>query len=509
MKKLEKLLFHRVLWFVVSLMLQFAVFGLMIVKFQEYFIYFYGICIFLSIIAVLALINGKSNPGYQIAWVILILAMPIFGGLIYLLLGGNKTTRRMQKKMSSIEHRMAGLLHQKNEPLETLEHMGGAAVRQSQYIRKYAYCPVWENTQTEYFPLGEAKFVRMLEELKKAEKFIFLEYFIVGEGEMWDSILEILKQKAKSGVDVRMIFDDFGCARTLPYHYEKTLEKDQIKCCVFNPLIPIISFRFNNRDHRKICVIDGKVGFTGGINLADEYINRRKRFGHWKDTAILLRGEAVWNLTTMFLSMWNYLRGENEEDCRKFAPPPENYGGKGLVQPYADNPLDDEPVGQAVYLNLINKAEKYVYLITPYLVIDHEMETALIVAAKSGVDVRIITPHIPDKWYVHAVTRSYYEGLIKSGVCIYEYTPGFVHAKTVVSDDRFATVGTINFDYRSLFLHFECGVWMAETDSVMQIKQDFLDTLAQCQQISLLDCQNVSLFRKLGRAALRVFAPLM
>ena len=274
--------------------------------------------------------------------------------------------------------------------------------------------------------------------------------------------------------------------------------------------MPILSSRFNTRDHRKICVIDGNVGFTGGINLADEYINAYEKHGHWKDTSILLKGEAVFNLTVMFLSMWDYLDGTTgKTDYSRYYPTVWDENAKGYVQPFADNPLDDEAVGETVYLNLINKAKRYVYITTPYLILSSEMFTALTSAAKCGVDVRIITPHVPDKWYVHAVSRSHYQPLIEAGVKIYEYTPGFIHAKTFVVDDDYAVVGTINLDYRSLYLHFECAVWMYQTPSVAQVRDDFFKTQQISQEITLEECRSLSFPRRLGRSVLRVFAPLM
>lgn len=335
-----------------------------------------------------------------------------------------------------------------------------------------------------------------------------MEYFIIQEGKMWNTILDILKEKAAQGVDIRVIYDDMGCIMTLPNGYNKKLESYGIKCSVFNPFVPILSSKFNTRDHRKICVIDGNVGFTGGINLADEYINAYEKHGHWKDTSVMLKGEGVFALTAMFLSMWDYLHGE-KEDYSKYYPTEWDTSAPGYVQPFTDNPLDDEAVGETVYLNLINKAKHYVYITTPYLILDSEMITALSIAAKSGVDVRIITPHIADKWYVHAVSRAHYEILTEAGVKIYEYTPGFIHAKTFVVDDDYAVVGTINLDYRSLYLHFECAAWMYQTDSVAAVKEDFFKTQQLSQEITLEECRKVSFARKLGRSVLRVFAPLM
>ncbi|MDD5879236.1 MAG: cardiolipin synthase, partial [Clostridiales bacterium] len=352
---------------------------------------------------------------------------------------------------------------------------------------------------------------KLVEELKKAKHFIFLEYFIIEEGIMWNTILEILKEKAKEGVDVRVIYDDVGCVMKLPYKYGDKLEKYGIKCRVFNPFIPILTNRLNNRDHRKIAVIDGYVGFMGGINLADEYINSFEKYGHWKDAAILLKGDAVFNLTVMFLTMWDFINN-SDDDYLKYRPENftnEKYLSKGYVQPFDDSPLVNEPIGETVYLNLINKAKKYIYINTPYLIIDNEMATALKIAAKSGIDVRIVTPHIPDKWFVHAVTRSYYHSFIKDNIKIYEYTPGFMHSKTFVVDDEYAVVGSINLDFRSLYLHFECGAWLYKTDSVLKVKEDFLDTLELCQQISLQDCENVKWPVKFGRLILRMFSPLL
>ncbi|MPM54949.1 Major cardiolipin synthase ClsA [bioreactor metagenome] len=393
---------------------------------------------------------------------------------------------------------------------ETLKCLGDNAVIQASYLERMAYCPVYGGTDTEYFSLGDLCFPRILEELRKAERYIFLEFFIIHEGVMWNAILEILAEKAAAGVDVRVIYDDFGCILTLPRDYDKQLEEMGIRCCVFNRLVPVLSVRLNNRSHRKLLIIDGKVGFTGGVNLADEYINQVQRFGHWKDSAILLRGEAVWSMTVMFLIMWDHIR-ELREDynlCRPDYLPGECPKGMGFVQPYADSPLDGEAVGETVYLNLIARAHRYVYIMTPYLIIDDTMNTALSIAAKSGLDIRIMTPRIPDKKIVFEVTRAHYEPLLRAGVKIYEYTPGFVHAKSFVVDDEYGVVGSINMDYRSLFLHFENGVLLYHTPSVPDIRADFEETLSQCREMTLADCMEVSIRKRILRAVLRVFAPM-
>ena len=509
MKKILRFITQRVVITALLIVLQALLLFGFIWKLDNYFVYFYAGSVLLSLLITLGIINSKSNPAYKIAWLIPILLFPVFGGLIYLLFGSDRTGRYLRKKLQGIGTEMDNVIGEAHRR-SGAEQLPPDAANQSRYISHCAYCPPYQNTTTEYLPLGEVKFERMVEELKKAKHYIFLEYFIIQEGKMWNTILDILRQKAAEGVDVRVIYDDMGCIMILPTGYDRTLEQMGIKCRIFNPFVPILSSRFNTRDHRKICVIDGNVGFTGGINLADEYINAYEKHGHWKDTSILLKGEAVFNLTVMFLSMWDYLDGTTgKTDYSRYYPTVWDENAKGYVQPFADNPLDDEAVGETVYLNLINKAKRYVYITTPYLILSSEMFTALTSAAKCGVDVRIITPHVPDKWYVHAVSRSHYQPLIEAGVKIYEYTPGFIHAKTFVVDDDYAVVGTINLDYRSLYLHFECAVWMYQTPSVAQVRDDFFKTQQISQEITLEECRSLTFPRRLGRSVLRVFAPLM
>ncbi len=511
MKKLLNLIFHRAVLFGASIIVQIAVLVAVIWKFNEYFLYFYSLFLLLSAVALVRVLNSKSNPSYKIAWIIPILVFPIFGGIFYITFGNKRLSKNMRAKMKIIEQKTIDLMNPQDHILEEIARQSATAVNQSRYIRNYSYCPPFKNTGTEFFPLGEDMFGRFLEELESAERYIFLEYFIIQEGIMWDAVLDILVKKAKAGVDVRVMFDDMGCIMLLPRHYDRKLRSMGIKCSVFNPLIPILSSRINTRDHRKIAVIDGHTGFTGGVNLADEYINLYEKHGHWKDTAIMLKGDAVWSLTVTFLIMWDYVNGTNA-DYLKYRPETRHdmcMLDDGYVQHFTDNPLDDEAVGETVYLNMINKAQRYVYITTPYLIIGNEMNLALSTAAKAGVDVRILTPSIGDKWYVHAVTRTYYEDLMKSGVKIYEYAPGFVHAKTIVADDELGIVGTINLDYRSLYLHFECGVWLYKTRSVLQMRDDYLKTLEASYQVSKEDLKKIKWYKKLAGSALRMFAPLM
>ena len=336
-----------------------------------------------------------------------------------------------------------------------------------------------------------------------------MEYFIVSEGEMWEEVLKILKQKADEGLDVRMIYDDMGCVTLLPGGYFKWLEKCGIKCMAFNPVIPFFSLVMNNRDHRKILDIDGHTAFTGGINLADEYINKKVRFGYWKDTGVRLKGEGVWNFTEMFLEMWNAFRKE-DTDISCFKPHvyhPEPFEGEGFVQPYTDSPLDNETIAENVYLDILNQAKKYVYIFTPYLIVDDVMRNALCMAAKRGVDVRIVTPGTPDKPTIFRLTRSNYPPLLRAGIRIYEYTPGFIHAKSYISDDEFGVVGSVNMDFRSLYLHFECATLLYRTSGLKELKKDSLDTIEVSREITLKDCKQ-GIIGGLFDSVLRVFAPL-
>lgn len=508
MNKLLKLLTHRVFRVGVSISVQLGAILLMLLRFNEYYRQFNWVCMGLSVLIVIWIVGDRSNPAYKIAWIIPIMLFPIFGWLLYLLFGGNRLSRRTRKKMQSIDHVMQSELKDACGTEDLRKAAGEDAGNMARYIEKVAHCPVYSNTCTEYFPRGELMFDSILTELKKANKYIFLEFFIIEPGEMWNSILAILEEKARAGVEVRVLYDDIGCMFTLPRDYAQRLRKRGIKCSVFNRFRPVLSVRMNNRDHRKILVIDGKAAYTGGVNLADEYINKKERFGDWKDTGILLRGDAAWSLTVMFLNMWDFATGKREE-FDPFRPEHTPHAAKGFVQPYVDSPLDDEPLGETVYLNLINKAKRYVYLTTPYLIVDHATAMALCSAAMAGVDVRIMTPHIPDKKIIFELTRAHYPQLLQAGVQIYEYTPGFVHAKVFAVDDRFGTVGTVNMDYRSMYLHFENGVILYDDPSVLDIKQDLLATQEMSHQVTLEECRNISLRRRVLRALLRVFAPLL
>ncbi len=500
----------RLIWMAIAMLLQIGLIVVAIWRFNQYFVYFYGICTLLSVFVLLGIINDKTNPAYKIMWIIPILLLPVFGSLFYLLLSRDGLTKhyktslmqtdRLLRKEEGIPPEMPEALFQ--DPL---------GKRIGVYLQENAKANASDETLSRYFPSGEDFFEALVADLSRAQHFIFMEFFIVEEGKMWNTILEILKRKVREGVDVRFLYDDMGSILTLPPKYDKELRKAGIRCHAFNPMRPLLSIGYNHRDHRKIAVIDGYIGYTGGINLADEYINVYEKHGHWKDSGVRLEGNGAWNLTRLFLSTWLYF--EKEENC-VFQYGPKRYGGPytkgdGVVIGYGDTPLDSERVGESVYLHLINHAEKYIYITTPYLILDNEMITALTLAAKSGVDVRLMLPHVPDKWYVHAVSRSHYAALLEAGIRIYEYTPGFVHAKNCVVDDRYATVGSINLDYRSLYLHFECAVFFCQGQTPLDVKRDFLETLSVCEEMTLEQQKKVSGLRKLGRSILRLFAPLM
>ena len=505
LKKILNLITHRIFIVGLLLLIQIIILILAINKFEQYGLYCYALFFVLGVLILLKIINDNANPNYKIAWIIPVLTIPIFGTLMYLIFG-NKLSDK-DKKMLANKNNIKDNLKQDKKVMENIKNQSLNFYNQANYLYRNAYYPVYDNTYTEYLKIGEVYFQKLIEELKKAEKYIFMQYFIIEEGKFWNSILDILIEKAQSGVDVRVIYDDMGCIVTLPNKYYERLRKYGIKACSFNKFIPILTAKLNNRDHRKITVIDGKVAFTGGINLADEYINEFAKYGHWKDNGILIKGNAVWNFTVIFLSLWNYIN-KKEEDINLFKPKISKIKAKGFVQPYDDTPLDEERVSHTVYLNLINKAEEYIYITTPYLIIDDELENALCVAAKSGIDVRIITPFIPDKKLVNEVTKAYYNLLLNSGVKIYEYSKGFIHAKTFLVDGKIATVGTVNLDYRSLYLHFECGVLMYKTDCITDIKTDFDEIIKISKKVLVADIK-VNFFRKLKRAILRLFAPLM
>lgn len=489
--------------------------------------------------------NKDMRTSYKMSWIFLVLFLPIFGIPAYFIFGRSELTKHTRRKMEAVAAKVMDYRVEDKTTIEALKQDDFYAFQQSYYISSKAGYPIYREEDSTYYSCGEKLYPQLLADLESAEHFIFLEYFIIEQGKMFDPIVDILERKAKDGVEVRLIYDDVGCIQTLPPKFYKVLQEKGIHCATFNPFRPVLSIIMNNRDHRKITVIDGKIAYTGGFNLADEYINEKVKFGYWKDAGIRLTGACVWNFTSMFLEIWDYIT-KSEDDYvfyRKASIPQlgeitreqlqakqsfdvtdseratvtasysqelePHVAGAGYVQPYCDSPLDHEDVGENVYLNLIEHAKNYVYIFTPYLIIGSEMATALINAAKCGVDVRIVVPGVPDKKLVYLLTQANFAHLIKGGVRIYKYEPGFIHSKCFVVDDVYAAVGTINLDYRSLYLHFECGTFMYRTKAVMQVKEDALATIDESLLVTLSECQSKKLIVRMFMGALKLFAPLL
>ena len=463
------------------------------------------------------IINDKSNPAYKIAWIIPVMLMPLFGGVLYLFVKlnfGALAPKRILKNNVKRTKKYAVTTEAVKERIGQEEPAFG---KLAAYIERTGGYPAWTNTSVSYYALGDDTLEVLVEELKKAKRYIFLEYFIIKEGIFWNQILKILEEKAREGLDVRVMYDDFGCVALLPRKYHLLLKEKGIRCRKYAALTPFLSTHLNNRDHRKMIVIDGRAAFSGGINLADEYINAYDKYGHWKDNGFLLKGDGVYSYTMMFLQMWNINSNWAEADFSKYLEKgmgkedAANLAGQhpGYVIPYGDGPHQLEDVAKNIYMDILARTKKYIYIMTPYLVLDYEMQQALEHAAKCGVDVRIIMPHIPDKKVVFYIGRTHYPQLIRAGVKIYEYTPGFVHSKTFLSDDDMATVGTINLDFRSLYLHYECGTLFYKTEGLNKIKEDFLDTFEKCQAVSLLDYYRLPLWQRAVGRVLRVFGPLL
>lgn len=502
-----------------TLRLQRISIGIMVLLQMAFFIYIIisgsrlsetiaAILTLISIIVAVYITAKKEKESYKLTWVFMILAFPIYGGLAYILFKIQTSRGRANKWFKKHSNHAKQLYERTVDKLPEIKAAYPEHLRGATYIEKVAGYPIYTNTETKYFSSGEEWFSDLKEELLHAKKYIFLEYFIINEGIFWNSILEILKEKAKEGLDIRVIYDDIGCFLTLPKNYEKHLASYGIKAVSFNKFRPFITGLQNNRDHRKICVIDGKTAYTGGSNIADEYINAYERFGHWKDDAIKIKGSAALSFASIFLEMWGACHN-TLEDVSPFIPEGEiNYKNDGFIQPYADSPLDFENVSENIYLELINNAKKFIYINTPYLIIDNAMCNALILASKSGVDVRIIVPEIYDKYLVSLVTKSYCRELMDAGVKIYEYKGGFNHAKSFISDDVCATVGTANLDYRSLYLHFECGVKLVGCKCVNDVKENFMNTQKISKRMEKSDYKT-GIFKKLISDILRIFAPLM
>ena len=460
-----------------------------------------------SLIMVFYLFSCHMDSTAKLTWLLILMAAPLPGAILLLYTQREFGHSFIKKRSAQMIEETRGRISSSEKAFSDPDIQRSGTDDLCRYLSRTGCYPLFSDTEAVYFPLGEYKFEALLKELSKAEKFIFMEYFIIDEGYMWGRILSILAEKVKQGVEVRVMYDGMCEITTLSHDYPGRMAKLGIKCKAFAPIRPIISTYYNYRDHRKILVIDGNVAFNGGVNLADEYINRTKRFGHWKDAALMVKGEAVRSYTLMFLSMWNIT--EKEPDWNYLPEPAPAADASGYVMPYADCPLDGDKVGENIYMDILNRATTYVHIMTPYLVLDGELEAALRFAAERGIDVKIILPGIPDKTAAYALAKTHYRTLMDSGVKIYEYTPGFVHTKLFVSDSEKAVVGTINLDYRSLYHHFECATYLYRTECIKDIEEDFSDTLKMSRLVTPDSIRHEKIFIKLLGSIMKLIAPLM
>ncbi len=479
-------------------------------------IYAFIVGCLINLMAIVNLINKDTNPEYKIPWLLVLILLPFVGTILYILFFSRPLKRREAKFLMELYKEIDGGGEKNKEKVDTVfeklkKEDPLASGKALSILNDDPFSRIYNSSISRYFPSGEEYYFSMLKNLESAKKFIFLEYFIIERGVMWNNIYEILKKKVKEGVDVRVIYDDIGCMKTLPARYEKKMIREGISAIRFNKITPSLTTTHNNRNHRKICVIDGEYAYTGGINIADEYINAKERFGHWKDGGILVCGFAVRGFLVQFLCDYALARGK-KEDCSKFLNSviPRNEYDSGYYLPFSSGPkpLYSRPVGKRAIINIINQAEKYVYITTPYLIIDYELTEALRGAALRGVDVKIVTPKIPDKRIIKVMTKSSYPYLMECGVKIYEYQPGFIHEKLVVSDDKFAIVGTINMDYRSLVHHFENAVWIYASPTVIRMKNQFEKTVSLSDERDDREAK-LTFFERVIRNMVKIFAPLL
>ena len=506
-RRLFHIVFSRTVIILLLLLINFLLlFSFLFELFEGVTLFFGGIAVATAIMLIVIL-NSDQDPAFKLSWCIVIAVLPLFGIALYTIVRLDPGSRLFQRLLKSSTSASLPYIPDNSQTVTDLEQRDPDAASLARYLQNHANAPVYTNSTVQYFPLGEDKFKQMLHQIEQAKQYIFLEYFIICQGQMWGQILELLVRKASEGVEVRVLYDGMNAMTNLPYNYPRMLELLGIRCKMFSPVHPFVSTHYNNRDHRKILVIDGHTAFTGGVNLQDRYINQEEVFGHWKDTAIMVQGEAARGFALMFLQMWN--ANEREQIFDPYLPAIPAVTAQGCVIPYGEDPTRRERVAKTVYLHILNHARKYVYIMTPYLILDAELSNAIQYAAKRGVDVRIILPHIPDKRTAFALAQSHYRELIHAGVKIYEYTPGFVHGKVFLSDDTCGIVGSINLDYRSLYLHYECAAYLYQVPALADIKADFTDTFAKSQLIHMNDVDKQSFFSRIVAALLKVAAPLM
>ena len=514
MKRVLNFIFSRMFFISCMVLLELSLLILFIIYFNRYFIYLYGVSVVVGVFFTFMIVNDNINPAFKISWILIVVAIPILGGILYVMFGEKRLLKSIKKKFRGFSTKFKDSMDlNKDYDIEDLNISDMNVYRQAKYISKSTGSPIFVNTKTKFFETGEDSFKEYIDDLNSAKDYIFMEYYIISEGFFLDTVIKILKERVAEGVDVRIILDDIGSMLTLSNDKIDEMRKIGIKVVEFNQVHGMVLPKHNNRTHRKMTIIDGKIAYTGGINIADEYINLIEKYGYWKDSVIKIEGSAVASFINMFVSVWDYCVDE-VTDLKKL-----NLNRKsedfsvinkklGLVLPFSETPLIAS-TSENMYLNMIRRANKYIYITTPYLILTWEMENTLISAARTGVDVRIITPHIPDKKYVHLLTRSYYKRLIENGVKIYEFERGFIHSKNFVCDDQFAVVGSINLDYRSLYLHFECAVWMYRVPIIEDIKTDFINTIKESIEIDIEWVNSRGRFERVKQSVLRLFAPLM
>lgn len=505
-KKFTKNKANRLIFVLVSMALQVAWIVLILSVLNYFSTVISVVTRVLSLCVVLRLYWKQTNAAKKMPWMILVMTFPVLGLSLYFLMGRSELTRKKRHRFEEIDAELFEKLNQDPQVQKRLEKADAGIANQTRYIWKYSKYPLCQNTDVAFFADASDGLKSQIEALRGAEKFIFMEYHAFEDAAAFQEVKEILFEKAGQGVEIRMIYDDVGSVSFIGSEFKRQMEKHGIACRVFNPLVPLLNPFINNRDHRKITVVDNRVGFTGGYNMTDEYFNIVHPYGHWKDTGLRLEGDAAQSLTMTFLEMWNAIKKTDSDYETYLERAPYHASENGFVQPYADSPLDTEPTGENVYMNMIKNAKRYIYFMTPYLIISDEMTRELQLAAKRGVDVRIITPGIPDKKMIYQATRSYYSNLLQSEVRIFEYTPGFCHGKQCVCDDETAVVGSINLDYRSLYLHFEDAVFLYQCDAVADVKKDFEQTFPVCREVHQVE---KSLPVRIWQSILRLFAPLM
>ena len=483
--------------------------GLLVLVLNRSFLMFGVLAYIFNIVIIFFVANGKANPSYKISWIFAIIFLPVVGGILYLTFGKKRIIKKFKKSFFNAKNVNSSFFNDVSNKnfIESLD-IDISCLQMVRWIYNVSQQPAYCKTQTEFLSSGVKYFDSLVLDLKNAKKTIFMEFFIISPGHMWGTILDVLIEKVKQNVDVRLIYDDFGTIASLPKGYDKYLNKIGIKCKVFNPIKPRFKAFMNNRDHRKMVVIDGEIAYTGGINFADEYINKVRKYGFWQDSGIRLKGAAVRSFVTLFLNMWNYIL-KKSDFFKDYIPKDCSVETDGIVMPFGDNPVNSYYLNLSIYLKIVNMAKKYIYIQTPYLVIDDRLINALLFAAQSGVEVVIVTPHVYDKIYVHVLTRSFYERLIKAGVKIFEFTPGFIHSKVIIADGVVGVLGTANFDFRSLYLHFECSVWMYKTKALDQIYKDFILIMSKSKRIYLKDCKKRNLIEKILSFILKPFSPFL